>query len=832
MNSKRIRIAVPVLALIILIAPLVVPNVFGLGYSLKPTPARVIETSVNSATAVDLILNVSQASIGTTYQFTWVVTDPSGNSKNHQNQTVATSSSFILSLEYPRDFGTNMILAGNYTVAINQNMPAGATNPVQTGQFQIGLTDKVVYQRTNTVLVNAAGYANGESVTMNITRGSATYTSSLTASSAGQVSGSWQVPISAAVGAWKVLLKGTTTNKPAPDQQTFTVVPTNVTLSPLTTIPATVQRTNNESISFSANYLSGGSVQIGSAKVRFTEPSGVTSFYRTATYNSSLNAFQTVYSIPANVPIGGWTVAVDTDMFNDSYGNLGPAASVVQSFTVSPTNVTVSPISLGHLNLQRTQTQTITFSVNYLNGMRVTTGSANIRLIETDGTTTLMTTASYNSTVGAFQATSKIPASSEAGAWVASVDPDSFNDGYGNGGPASSVVRAFTVSHANLTVTVTIASQTYTVGQVIPIYAKITYPDGSLLTTGNVTAILSTTSVQIGTTTLTFVPGQSEWVGTYTVRSNDPSGVLLVTMKVSDSSGNSGQETVSAIVSVPPSTPSQPLDLYYFLFAALAIGSGGSGVILLRRINPTHRGFDEFFKLTGGELSPGTTLLILGDPGSGTSTLSLELVHRQLALGRPCGLLTYDAFPSEVLRSMRGFGWDPSENVNDGTFKILDCYSALAGVENAPIRDPVDFTEISIQVTRMIENASSKPFTLVLDSIAPIFNSAPARTAINFLRVLSAKIKNTDGILILAGAKASIPEEARSNLETIGDGVVELGNLRSGQSMVRTLTVKRIAGREISPEPAEFDIVPGKGMLFKKLRIPLRIITPKRKTGT
>jgi len=180
---------------------------------------------------------------------------------------------------------------------------------------------------------------------------------------------------------------------------------------------------------------------------------------------------------------------------------------------------------------------------------------------------------------------------------------------------------------------------------------------------------------------------------------------------------------------------------------------------------------------------------------------------------------------------MRSFGWDPAESTKNGTFKILDCYSALAGAENAPIRDPVDFTAISIQVSTMIENATPAPITLVVDSITPVFNSAPARTVVNFLRVLSAKIKNNNGILILTGARGSIPEEVKSNLEGTADGVIELSVTRSGQSVIRTLTVKRLAGRRVSPGPAEFDIVGERGILFRKLRISLGIISPRRRTN-
>ena len=818
----------PVLALFLVLTSLIIPNVFGLTYSLSLLPARTIETSVNSAPAVALVMNVSQASIGTTYQFNWAVTDPSGTVKNHNNQTIATAGSFLISLQYPRDFGTNMILAGNYFVVINQNMPTGATNPVASGKFTVGLTDKLVYQRGNSVLIKAAGYGNGERVTVNIHQGSTSYPISTNADTAGQVSSSWLVPANAPIGTWTVSLTGQTTTKTPPDTQTFIVNP-NVTLSSLSLGHAFVQRNQAESISFTANYPNGSQARTGDAKIRLTDPNSQ-SVYTIAVYNSTATSFEGSYLFPVGARTGGWIAAVDPGMFNDSYGNTGPQSVVISSFTVTPANVTIAQLNVAQASLPRLQTERYSFTARYLNGTQVQTGSATMRLTETDGSTSFPISAIYNATAGAFQASSKIPVNGETGAWVASIDPSAFDDGYGNTGPSSSVVRAFTVQPTTMSVSASIASQTFTVGQVIPIYAMITYSDGSLLTAGNVSIALSSSTIEIGSTSMTFVQGQSQWVGAYTVRSNDTSGVWLVTIKVSDNYQNTGQETISAIVNVPPSAPSEPLPLFYFIVTALAVGSGGTGLLLLRRINSTHGGFDEFFKLTGGEIPPGTTLLILGDPGSGMSTLSQELIHHQLSKGRQCGLLTYDAFPSEVIRGMRGFGWDPTPNLDNGTLRILDCYSALAGAENAPIRDPVDFTEISIQVSRIIENGSQGPMTLVLDSITPIFNSAPARTVINFLRVLSAKMKNSNGILILTGTKGSIPDEVKSNLETTVDGVIELSTVRGGQTLIRTLTVQRLSGRRILSHPTEFEIVPGKGIQFRKLRIPLRIISPKPRT--
>lgn len=96
-------------------------------------------------------------------------------------------------------------------------------------------------------------------------------------------------------------------------------------------------------------------------------------------------------------------------------------------------------------------------------------------------------------------------------------------------------------------------------------------------------------------------------------------------------------------------------------------------------------------------------MLIIGDSGSGASTLGLQLLYRQLSAGRSCGLLTYDSFPSEIQKRMRDMGWDVIPHLGDGTLSILDCYSTLTGDEKTGVKDPLDFTEVSIRISDIVE---------------------------------------------------------------------------------------------------------------------------------
>src|SRR5207245_6221959 len=100
---------------------------------------------------------------------------------------------------------------------------------------------------------------------------------------------------------------------------------------------------------------------------------------------------------------------------------------------------------------------------------------------------------------------------------------------------------------------------------------------------------------------------------------------------------------------------------------------------------------------------------------------------------------------------------DITPYLEKGELRVLDIYSARTAIENKTIRDTTDFTEISIQVTNMLDKTKG-PITVLLDSVTPIFNSAQAKDCVNFLQVIAAKVKNSGGKFIFTSTKGSMPE--------------------------------------------------------------------------
>lgn len=175
------------------------------------------------------------AEANTTYTFMISVTDPTGASQI-ANLTFTTDEfgrypGYIL---YPglcfgvinysgefEDAGTDIV--GIYYITVNETLV--------TGNFTVGLTDKLEYQAGETVSIRGSGYQANETVTVDLKFGGESvvgYPKNLTASPGGVVTDSWEVLIDATPGTYTVTLINATTpgtvKEPVNDTQKFEVL--------------------------------------------------------------------------------------------------------------------------------------------------------------------------------------------------------------------------------------------------------------------------------------------------------------------------------------------------------------------------------------------------------------------------------------------------------------------------------------------------------------------------------------------------------------------------------------------------------------------------------
>ena len=408
---------------------------YGETYSFSQSASRILETN---SPGITFVLNVTTPLAGFNYQFSWVVTDPTGGIQTTTSTVNSVPSTFTTSVTYPTDFGnTNITHVGEYNITVSQSSPPPTTQTA-TSLFQVGLTDAEEYQRTQTVSMIAQGYKSAENITISVRSpiGNAPgYPTTRLANSLGVLSYAWtSIPPSVPLGNYTVALTGSGTPKTGfPDTQTFLVDPANVTITQLTISQSSLQRSQTETFRFSPTYPNTAQVKTGSAVIRIIEPNGLTEHDITATYKTSVGQFQGTFQIPLSSDTGVWVASIDVRGYNDGYGNIGPSSSVNRGFAVSSAVLSVS---------SSTPNSTYTTgSIIVINAIVVTPGGDDF----TSGTVIATThyssvqigsplLLSYDQTHGKWVGSYTVNSTSPTGLWFIQVNA---TDAYGNSGYGS-----------------------------------------------------------------------------------------------------------------------------------------------------------------------------------------------------------------------------------------------------------------------------------------------------------------------------------------------------------------------------------------------------------
>ena len=594
---------------------------------------------------------------------------------------------------------------------------------------------------------------------------------------------------------------------------TITVSVTNGARNTLYGVTIGVQKPNGTGSAISNQVISTDnrgsgsvSVQYGASSTSWTSLNGTVNTNVGGVYNVAVN--QTSPSNIANVVTGQFTVTA--------------MMSVVVSQPTSGTTV------------QRGQALTITAAV--ANSLGAVSGAVVTADTPSNGQLTLPQVSSTN---GVYSLSYQVLMNDPLGSWTLTVGATDTN---GNSGTSLPVTVTVTKSELFVDAMVTynskgIPSTSFSSGDTLYPYFRIKYSgsSGAFLASGQyVVSVKNPSGVTVANLTAVY---DANRLGFYTptgysVSTFDPGGAWTVGVdanSLNDGFGNTGPNIATSIrVDVVTS----PLGYLPFVIGGVLALLGG--IVVLKRYDTSLTGFEHLEQMIGGPIPRGSSLLLLGDPGSGKTVLSYELLHDELEAGRPCALLSYDAFPEDVQARMGEFGWDIISHLRKGRLKIIDCYSGLAGQGEGALRDPSDLTELNIQVTSFISKAKNVPVTLILDSLTPIFNGVDGKQAINFLQTVGAKVKKTGGLFILTASRGAVPEDSVAKIVSIVDGVIELTLVRSGRKGVRYLSVLKMERRRIATERVAFEIERGRGLVFRVSRfgilrrkiVELKIRTP------
>ena len=364
-----VAIFVPVLSNIFL------PRVFAANpYSLYPAyPGYAQEGGV-----ITLVFQVNPANV-TSYQFRFFVQDPS--TAVHQSILVNvtnTQSSLYLVVQYPSTTlpgPTNLV--NQYTAWVDQIKPVLKTNVAQT-HFFIILTDNFQYVRTQTVGIHAIGYSASDSVNVTIRPSASStlvFSQTMFATLGGVVDTSWGIPSDATLGNYLVSVTGKITVKNPPDVTGFSVGAAPMTISSLTSLKSTYQRTETMQFSFQATYPDGSLASTGTSLVTLARPDRVNVTLVT-TYDAATQSFVAKYKTSVINQTGSWTATLAPNSYNDGNGNTGPAAELTNSPQLLPATLATNVNATAYVPIGKQVNFNATFT--YPDGTTLQAGSGTV----------------------------------------------------------------------------------------------------------------------------------------------------------------------------------------------------------------------------------------------------------------------------------------------------------------------------------------------------------------------------------------------------------------------------------------------------------------------
>jgi len=223
------------------------------------------------------------------------------------------------------------------------------------------------------------------------------------------------------------------------------------------------------------------------------------------------------------------------------------------------------------------------------------------------------------------------------------------------------------------------------------------------------------------------------------------------------------------------------------------------------RHGPVSSGIKELDALCGAGLDRGTTTLILGQAGTGKSTLALQYAVQMADKGERSVIFTFDETRSVMLSRAKALGFNLEKAIESGTITVQQI-------------DPAELSpgEFAVRILRGVE-AGCKLVTI--DSLNGYLNAMPGEKYLNNQLHELCTCLNQQGIvtiLVLAQHGLAAAAEAPVDLSYLSDTVVNLRYFEAYGEVKQAIAVvkKRSGGHEKTIR--EFKLMSGKGVVIGK----------------
>lgn len=212
--------------------------------------------------------------------------------------------------------------------------------------------------------------------------------------------------------------------------------------------------------------------------------------------------------------------------------------------------------------------------------------------------------------------------------------------------------------------------------------------------------------------------------------------------------------------------------------------------------------------LLGGGFPEKSSIMLIGPPGCGKSTLAQQFISQGTKEKDGCMYITLDSSPDEIESSMKSFGWKKSPCVS-----FIDAYSWRLGESKGKhkLSNLGNVNELNIEITTVIDE--QKKFVgkrSVFDSISTLLIYANPSLVVKFIPVMLAKEKKAGYTNILILEEGVHDAKTVTTLNYVTDGVIEF----KMEGDKRFLRVSRMKATKHKRDWVEFKVT-DKGIVLK-----------------
>ncbi len=178
-----------------------------------------------------------------------------------------------------------------------------------------------------------------------------------------------------------------------------------------------------------------------------------------------------------------------------------------------------------------------------------------------------------------------------------------------------------------------------------------------------------------------------------------------------------------------------------------------------------------------GGLPHGTSIALVGPPGSGKTSFCLQLVLEAVNQGLDALYLSTENTPSTIVKQALGFGISLPQKPEKNPIQFVDAYSWRIGMQKDPfaisrISNPGNLNEVNLIITDQAKLL--KPGSIiVIDSVSGLSLSSPDEQRIRtFVHSLAQRITTLEKILILILEDQAHEAKLITNLRSLVQGSI------------------------------------------------------------